>query len=72
MKIAGLVFDQQGCCGSHKWAVAKHDNGKVSTVYDNTDGTYDIVTHGAGLLLRGQEHYADEASANVRLAEDAS
>lgn len=71
MKFADLVFDQHGCCGTHTYAITRHDNGKVSTVYDNGDGTWDVVTHGAGLLLRGQERYDNQAAVDARLAEDA-
>lgn len=71
MKLSDLVFDQYGCCGTHTYAVARHENGKVSTVYDNGDGSYDVVTHAAGLLMRGQERYDTSARVDARLVEDA-
>lgn len=72
MKFTDLVFDQQGCCGTHVYAVVRHDNGSVSTVYDNGDGTWDVVTHAVGMLMRAQRRYESQAEVETRLAEDAS
>lgn len=70
MKIADLVFDNVGCCGTHKWAEIKQDNGKITQVFDNGDGTYDVATHYGGMLFRGQQRYETAAEADARIAED--
>ena len=72
MTFDELIFDHRGCCGTHKWAEVKHGNGNVSSVYENEDGTFDVVTHAANMLIRGQERYQNQASVLQRLAEDAS
>ena len=71
--FASLVFDNVGCCGcSHPWAEVRHANGKVSTVYEDCDGKYSVVTHAAGMLMRGQEVCGSPADVEKRLVEDAA
>lgn len=72
MTINDLVFNQSGCCGTHSWAEVRHDNGNVSLVYDNGDGTYAVATKAAGMLMRGQENYDSSAGVEQRLTEDAA
>jgi len=72
VKFDQLVFDKAGCCGSHSWAEVRHENGNISAIYDNGDGSYDVVTHAAGMLIRGQERYESQQAVEQRLMEDAA
>lgn len=69
MKFTDLVFDQTGCCGTHVWAVARHESGVRTEVYREEAG-YSAATFGGNALLRGREMLADEAAVDARLDDD--
>lgn len=52
MNFSDLVFDKNGCCGSHKWAEFFRENGVKVQVFDNGDGSFDLVEFAGMLLLR--------------------
>lgn len=72
MEFDKLVFDNVGCCSEHPWAEMRHENGNVSTVYANADGTYDVVTHAVNFLMRGKERYLTKEAVSERLVLDAA
>ncbi len=71
MKISDIFFDKQGCCGSHQYTEIRQQNGYVSHVQDNGDGTVTVTTHGPGYVVTGSECCLDDASFNARMTADA-
>lgn len=71
MKFTDLVFDQEGCCGTHKWAVARHENGIRTDVYECESG-YRAATFSGTTLMVGLTELPDAAAVDARLASDSA
>lgn len=74
MKFNDLEFKHTGCCGTHTWAVATHQNGVRTEVYDSEGdaiGPYRVTTWVNQTLLIGPQELPDQDAVDTRLASDA-
>jgi len=72
MTFDDLQFTNEGCCGTHVWADAIHENGVRTQVFRRTEGGFEAATWCGNVLYRAASPLADEASVSARLADDAA
>lgn len=60
MTFSDLVFDKAGCCGLHNWAEYLEDTGVRVQVFDNGDGTFNVVKSAGNLLLSNVSNVSQE------------
>ena len=76
MTFDQLTFTNTGCCGTHTWAEAVHDNGLRTEVYggddNNSTGPFAVTTWMGRSVWQASAELPDRAAVEARLAADAA
>ncbi len=71
MTFDDLKFTNEGCCGTHVWADAVHENGLRTQVIRLAEGGFEVVTWAGNVVFRAAERIADAGGVSWRLSTDA-